>query len=417
MTRPALGHYALRMPGNNAALVEEARTLFTPNYRPAPIVIARGRGAEVFDEDGARYLDLVGGIAVSALGHDHPRLVAAIREQAGRVLHTSNLYLNRPSIDLARRLVSASFGERVFFCNSGAEANEAQIKLARRFAFDRGEKDRTKIVAFEHSFHGRTYGALAATGQPKYHEGFAPMPAGFAHIPYGDVAALERAVDGETAALLVEPIQGESGVRIPPDGFLAACRRACDRSGALLLFDEVQVGLGRTGTLFAHEHDGVRPDVMSLAKGLGGGLPLGAIVATAIVGDHLAYGSHATTFGGNPVACAAGCVVLEVLREPGFLDHVARIGRRLEAGLSEIGRRRRCFREVRGRGLLLGAVLEKGLPFDAKAIVDACRLNGALVHVAGADVVRLAPPLVLTEPEADEGLHIIDRSIAGLSSQ
>jgi acetylornithine/N-succinyldiaminopimelate aminotransferase len=398
----------------NHALAEEAKKLFIPNYKPAELVIERGDGCWVVDVEGRRYLDLVSGIAVSALGHAHPKLTEAIRTQVGKVIHTSNLYLNLPSIDLARRLVEASFGERVFFCNSGAEANEAQIKLARRCAWDRGEKQRNVIVSFDQSFHGRTLGALTATAQPKYHEGFGPLPLGFKYLRYGDVEGLERGVDETTAAILVEPIQGEGGVRMPSAGFLAACRRIAHARGALLCFDEVQVGVGRTGRMFAHQHEGVVPDSMSLAKGIGGGLPLGAIVTTEALGSHLGYGTHATTFGGNPVACAAGCVVFDVLGEPGFLEHVVEIGRVLEDGLRAIGEKTHAFQEIRGRGLLIGAVLRDRIGFDAKAIVETCRKEGVLAHVAGADVLRLAPPLTLSRAEAETGLAAIERALRSL---
>jgi acetylornithine/N-succinyldiaminopimelate aminotransferase len=399
----------------NHTLAEEAKKLFIPNYKPAELAIERGEGSYVFDAEGNRYLDLVAGIAVSVLGHNHPKLVEAIRTQAGRVLHTSNLYLNTPSIDLARRLTKHSFAERVFFCNSGAEANEAQIKLARRYAWDRGEKNRNVIVSFDQSFHGRTMGALTATAQPKYHEGFGPLPAGFTYLEYGDVEALERKVDDTTAAILIEPIQGEGGVRMPPSGFLAACRAIATKKGALLMFDEVQVGVGRTGKMFAHQHEGVVPDSMSIAKGIGGGLPLGAIVTKEAIGSHLGYGTHATTFGGNPVACAAGCVVLDTLAEPGFLERASEVGRVLMDGLRAIGERTRAFKEVRGRGLLIGAELKDKIGFDAKAIVDACRKQGVLTHVAGTNVLRLAPPLTLSKEEAEEGLSLIERAVLTVS--
>lgn len=404
-------------PLTNAALAERSAGVFLPNYKPSPLVIERGEGCSVFDVEGRRYLDLVGGIAVSVLGHGHPRLVQAIRDQAGRILHTSNLYLNRPAIELGERLLERCFGERVFFCNSGAEANEAQIKLARRYAYDRGDKERIKIITFDQSFHGRTYGALAATAQPKYQEGFGPMPGGFEYSTYGDVAALERAVDEKTAAVLVEPIQGEGGVRVAPPGFLAACRRITRERGALLLLDEVQVGVGRTGRMFCHQWEEIVPDSMSIAKGIGGGLPLGAIVTTAALGSHLTYGTHATTFGGNPVACAAGLAVLEALSENGFLEHVVEVGRALEAGLNQIGTRSGAFSEVRGRGLLIGAVLHPGAGFEAKDIVDACRARGVLVHVAGRDVLRLAPPLILSAAEAQEGLEAISAAVDALGQR
>lgn len=398
----------------NAALAERAQRVFIPNYQPAPIALERGEGVYVFDAEGRRYLDMVAGIAVSALGHGHPRLTEAIRAQAGRILHTSNLYLNRPAIELAERLVARSFGEAVFFCNSGAEANEAAIKLARRYAHQRGETRRRGIVSFQHSFHGRTLGALTATAQPKYHEGFGPMPEGFTYLEVGDVEALERAVTEETAAVLIEPIQGEGGVRVVPQAFLEACRRVCDARGALLLFDEIQAGIGRTGTFFAYEGAGVVPDVMALAKGLGGGLPIGALVTTRAIGACLGVGTHGTTFGGNPVACAAGNVVLDELAAPGFLERVRASGERLLAGLAAMGEGLGVFRTVRGRGLLVGAELKADLGFQAKDVVRAARERGLLVHVAGPEVVRLVPPLILEGAHVEEALGALEGALRAL---
>ncbi len=403
-------------PVRTSELISRAEQAFLPNYKPAPMVLDHGKGAWLYDKDGKGYVDLVGGIAVSVLGHGHPALVAAIAEQAGKLIHTSNLYWNEPSIRLAERLVGASFGERVFFSNSGAEANEAAIKLSRRYAWSRGEKERVEIVSFTSSFHGRTLGALAATAQPKYHEGFAPLPAGFVHLPMGDVAALEAAVTTKTAAIIIEPIQGEGGVRPAPAGFLEAVRRVADRAGALVIFDEIQSGFGRTGKLWAHQHvAGLAPDIMAVAKGIAGGLPLGAILTSAKVGAALQVGTHGTTFGGNPVAAAAGLVVMDTLESPGFLGHVAEVGARLRAGIEEIGKRRSFFGEVRGQGLILGAELAADLgALEAKNVVDAAREQGLLVHVAGPRTVRLVPPLVITAADIDQALERLDRAIAGL---
>lgn len=392
---------------------ERAKQVFTPNYAPAELVIDRGEGCYVWDLEGRRYLDLVAGIAVSALGHHHPKLVAAIQAQAEKVLHTSNLYLNQPSIELAERLVRHSFGQRVFFCNSGAEANEAAIKLARRYAYTRGETERVKIYSFDKSFHGRTMGALTATAQPKYHEGFRPLPEGFGYLTM-DLAAVEAAIDHHTAAVIIEPVQGEGGVRVPPPGFLAALRKICTAKGALLIFDEVQIGLGRSGAMFGYQLEGVTPDIMSLAKGLGGGLPIGAIVTTDAIAPALNVGSHGTTFGGNPMACAAGLAVFDVLESPGFLERVRATGLAFEAGLRAIAQTHGGVSEVRGRGLLLGMALTKDAGFEAKDVVKACRDLGVLVHVAGPDVVRLLPPLILGPAELAEGLSAIDRAFAGL---
>jgi predicted acetylornithine/succinylornithine family transaminase len=351
---------------------------------------------------------------VSALGHGHPELVAAVQAQVAKIAHTSMLYLNVPAVELAEKITAACFADMVFFCNSGAEANEAAIKVARRFAYDRGDKKRVRIVSFVHSFHGRTYGALAATAQPKYHEGFGPMPEGFDYVEPGDVEALAKVVTEETAAVIIEPIQAEGGVRMHPPGFLRQIRSLCDAAGALMIVDEVQTGFGRTGRMFAHQHEGIVPDVMSLAKGIGGGLPLGAMVCRAEVGASLVAGTHATTFGTNPVACAAGNVVMNVLTTPGFLEQVDAVGSALMEGLSALGTRRGVFSAVRGRGLLIGAELAKDVPFEAKALVEACRAQGVLTHVAGARVLRLVPALILSEAQAMEGLAAIERAAASL---
>ncbi len=403
------------MSESNREWSERFQRVFVPNYRPAEIVIERGEGVEVIDVEGNRYLDMVSGIAVNALGHHHPKLVAALNAQAERVLHTSNLYLNRPSIELAEKLCELSFAEAVFFCNSGAEANEAAIKMARRHAWERGERSRTEIVSFLHSFHGRTLGALAATGQPKYHEGFAPLPGDFVHVPFGDPEAAHRAIGPRTAAVIVEPIQGEGGVRAPPSGFLAALREMTVSRGALLVFDEVQVGIGRTGRMFAYQGEDVVPDIMTLAKSLGGGLPLGATLAARSVAKALAYGVHGTTFGGNPVACSLGQVVLDVVSAPGFLDQVRRVADRLFAGLAALGERHPVIEDVRGRGLLIGAALRSDARFTAADVVRACRERGVLVHVAGPGVVRLAPPLILEAPHVDWALAVLDDALGSLS--
>jgi len=397
-----------------AELVARAPEVFTPNYQPAPLVLDRGEGVHVFDLEGRRYLDMVSGIAVSALGHGHPRLVAAIAEQAAKILHTSNLYYNAPSIRLAERLTAACFADRVFFSNSGAEANEAAIKLARKRAHDRGESERVEVLSFTGSFHGRTLGALSATAQPKYHEGFRPIVPGFVYAPLGDLAAVEALTGPRTAAIIVEPIQGEGGVCVPPAGFLAALRARCDEIGALLIFDEVQTGMGRTGAMFAHQHEGVSPDIMSVAKAIGGGLPLGAMLATAEVAASLSYGSHATTYGGNPVACAAGLVVLDVLEGPGFLDGVRARGEQLIGGLRAISDRTGIFSEVRGRGLLVGAELAADRAFGASNLVAACRERGVLVHVAGPRVLRIAPPLIVDAAAVGEALGVVEDAAKSL---
>ncbi len=402
---------------NNQTLAAHAKDVFVPNYRPAPVVLDRGEGAYVFDIEGRRYLDMVAGIAVSALGHAHPRLTEVLQQQAAKLLHTSNLYLNRPAIELADRLVSHCFAERVFFCNSGAEANEACIKAARRFAYSNGEHERVRIVSFTRSFHGRTYGALTATAQPKYQEGFGPMPGGFDYVEYGDPEALSKVLTERTAAILLEPVQGEGGVNLPPSGFLAECRRLADQAGALLIFDEVQCGVGRTGKMFAHQHESVAPDLMAVAKGIGGGLALGAMVSTARVADALQPGTHGTTYGGGPLACAAGTVVMDEVAQAGFMDNVSRRGQLLLEELDRLNQRYQTFSKIRGRGLMVGAELRDDAGFEAKDLVTECRREGVLVHVAGPTVLRLVPPLIIDETHVSEAIKAIDEALGRLTKR
>jgi acetylornithine/N-succinyldiaminopimelate aminotransferase len=402
---------------SNSAWSERFKSVFVPNYQPAELVIDFGEGVEIIDVEGKRYLDMVAGIAVNALGHHHPRLVAAIRSQAERVLHTSNLYLNAPSIELAEKLCAISFAEAVFFSNSGAEANEAAIKLARRCAWDRGEKSRTKILSFDRSFHGRTLGALAATGQAKYQEGFGPMPQDFVQLAYGDVHAAKEAIDARTAAVIVEVVQGEGGVRVAPPGFIRALRDLTTKAGALLIVDEIQTGLARTGKMFAYQHEDVVPDIMTLAKSLGGGLPLGAMLTTQAIAKSLSYGTHGTTFGGNPMACAAGLAMLEVLTEPGFTDRVCLVADHLFAGLRSLAEKHGTFVEVRGRGLMIGAELRPDVGFAASDVVRACRERGVLVHVAGPTVIRLVPPLIIETSHADRALSVLDAALTAIRAR
>jgi acetylornithine/N-succinyldiaminopimelate aminotransferase len=379
----------------NEALVERAKKVLTPNYRQAPVVLVRGEGTRVWDADGREYLDCIAGIATVSLGHCHPALVAALEEQARTLWHVSNLFYNPRAIELAEALVQSSgFARRVFLCNSGAEANEAMLKLARKYHADRGEPGRHEIVACLNSFHGRTLFALTATGQPKYHHGFEPLVPGVRHVPYGDAAALEAALSPATAAFIVEPIQGEAGVLAPPPGYLARARELTRRAGALLCFDEVQTGMGRTGKMWAHEWEGVAPDLMSSAKALANGYPMGALLASEEVGTHLTPGSHASTFGGNALGAAVALAALREIRR--VLPEAARVAEHLRGRLRSAGKGRVV--EVRGRGLLLGAVLGG---VDAADVVAGARERGLLVNAIGDRVVRVAPPLTLTMADAD----------------
>jgi predicted acetylornithine/succinylornithine family transaminase len=373
------------------------------NYRRAPVTFVRGEGCELIDDAGVRYLDFTAGIAACALGHAHPAIATAIADQARRLVHCSNLYNHEPAGTLASELARRSGFARVFFCNSGAEANEAAIKLARKHAYRNGDARRT-ILACRGSFHGRTLGALAATDNPRYHEGFEPLPEGFAFVPFNDVAALERAIDDTVAAFIVEPVQGESGVHPADRAFLEAARRLCDERGALLVFDEIQCGMGRLGTTFAFETFGVRPDVVTLAKALANGLPIGAMLIDERFADALQPGDHGTTFGGSPVPCAAALAHLRVRDELDLDEHVRATGAALAAGLREIAQ---AFPDVvappRGTGLMLG--LPVLAPFSAATIADAARDDQhLLITVAGDDTLRFVPPLVVTSEDIVEGL-------------
>ncbi|OMB93780.1 acetylornithine transaminase [Mycobacterium colombiense] len=362
------------------------------NYGTPPMALASGDGAVVTDVDGKSYLDLLGGIAVNVLGHRHPAIIEAVTRQMSTLGHTSNLYATEPSLALAEELVNllgTDCPARVFFCNSGTEANEVAFKLSRLTG-------RTKLVAAQEAFHGRTMGSLALTGQPSKQAPFAPLPGDVTHVPYGDTEALAAAVDDATAAVFLEPIMGESGVVVPPEGYLVAARDITARHGALLVLDEVQTGMGRTGTFFAHQHHGITPDVVTLAKGLGGGLPIGACLAIGPAADLMTPGLHGSTFGGNPVCAAAALAVLRVLAEENLVRHAEVLGKSLRHGIEALGHP--LIDHVRGRGLLCGVALTAPRAKDAEA---AARRAGFLVNAAAPDVVRLAPPLIITEAQVD----------------
>jgi acetylornithine aminotransferase len=375
-------------------------------YGRQPLAIARGRGCELWDADGKRYLDFFAGVAVNNLGHCHPAVVEAIRRQAGELLHVSNHYNTAVEGELAALLVEHSFAERVFLCNSGAEANEAAMKLARRWG-SRDGGGRFEILSTHGSFHGRTFATVTATGQEKYHQGFLPLLPGIRLVPFDDVDAMTAAVRAETVAILVEPIQGEGGVVMPRPGYLRALRELCDRRELLLILDEIQTGLGRTGRLFAYEHDGVAPDIMSLAKALGGGVPIGAMLTTDRIAQALTPGSHGTTFGGNPLACAAAVAAVRALADPALLEHVRAMGKHLHAALARLAGKHARVKAVRGVGLMAGLLLDG----PAAEVVTRCREQGLLVNGTADRVVRLTPPLVVTEAELDEGLAILDRAL------
>lgn len=389
----------------NEQLISQAQHVQFGNYRPAPIVLTRGRGCRVEDVEGKSYLDLSGGVAVISVGHAHPKLAAAIAEQASRLLHVSNLYYNDRAIELAMQITKRTGFERVFFCNSGAEANEALLKLARRWHYEQGDKSRVELVAATNSFHGRTIGALSVTGQPKYHAGMQPLMGGVRHVPYNDASALRAAVTNETAAVILEPLQGEGGVIVGDDEYLRTARRICDERGALLLFDEVQTGYGRTGRFLGREWSGVQPDACSLAKGIAGGFPLGAMLVTEKLSNGLPPGSHASTFGGNPLACAAGLAVLSIFDEERVVENCASVGDYLGARLEEIASRGGPVLDSRGRGLLRG--LRLSAEIDVAKTAAEARNRGVLMSVVANDVLRFSPPLVIRKEEIDEGLDVI----------
>lgn len=398
-------------PTRTEQVIARAKDVLLQNYKQQPVVLTRGEGAYVWDAEGKRYLDLIAGIATCALGHCHPAVVAAAKAQLDTLWHVSNVFYSEPQIALAERLTKASGlpGARAFFCNSGAEANEALIKLARRAQREvKGNKDRFEIITFEGGFHGRTLATVTATAQPKYQAGFEPLPAGFVYAPYGDLDAVKARIGAHTAAILVEPIQGEGGVRPAPAGFLAGLRALCDQHGLLLLIDEVQTGIGRTGKPFAFQHDGIVPDAFSLAKSLGNGLPIGAMVCSDAVGKALPSGTHGSTFGGNLVAAAAANATWDLATAPETMRENEAKGEYLRQ-LAEALKARRPERvkQVRGRGLLFGLEVDTG----AADVLARCRENGLLANLAGEKTIRFAPAYITSREQLAEGLAILERSL------
>jgi predicted acetylornithine/succinylornithine family transaminase len=386
------------------AVIHEGQQVLANTYARYPIVLVRGKGATVWDSTGKEYLDCVAGLAVCNLGHCHPKVVATIEQQARELIHCSNFYYIAPQVELAKRLCAHSFGDRVFFCNSGAEATEAAIKLARKYATERFGKERYEIIAMANSFHGRTMGALSATGQDRFHEGFHPLLPGFHHVPFDDIEAVANAIDQKTCAVLVEPIQGEGGVKVPAMDYLKKLRALCDQTETLLIYDEVQVGMGRTGTLFAYEQYGASPDIMTLAKSLANGIPIGALVATDAAAQAFTPGAHASTFGGNPLATAVGCCVVDTLLEDGILEHCKEMGAYLYEGLLHLKDRYPFIIAVRGKGLISACELA----FTGKKIVERCMEQGVLINCTAETVLRFLPPLIVTQGEIDRLLATLD---------
>jgi acetylornithine/N-succinyldiaminopimelate aminotransferase len=383
-------------------IIRDGQQYLMQNYAQLPLVIVRGKGALVWDAEGRSYLDCVGGIAVNSVGHCHPKVVAAIKNQVEQLIHCSNLYWFPQSVTLARRLARLSGLDRAFFCNSGAEANEAAIKLVRKYAHDHG-KVNPEIISFTNGFHGRTLGSLAATAQPKFWKGFEPLPGGFRHLPYNDVNALLAAITPDTAAIFVEVVQGEGGVNEATPEFMKALMDARDKYGVPLVFDEIQCGLARTGKMFAWERYGVKPDVMTLAKALGGGLPIGALLARDEVAAIFQPGTHGSTFGGNPVSCAAALAVLDVLDDERLLANVVHTGSYLKERLAALRQEFPFIKEVRGRGLLVGMELDR----HGKRLVTLCQERGLLVNCTVDKVIRFMPPLIITRSEVDEAMAIL----------
>ncbi|MEP7105225.1 MAG: acetylornithine transaminase [Chloroflexota bacterium] len=372
-------------------------------FKRLPVSFVEGHGVTVTDDQGKDYLDLVGGIAVNLLGHSHPAVAEAVARQSAKLIHVSNLYYSEPQVALAKRLVELSFPSRAFFCNSGAEANEAAIKIAHKWGrkFHNGAFE---IITTEKSFHGRTMGAISATGQPKYQESFAPLVPGFKHVPFGDIEAMKAATGEQTVALMVEPIMGEGGVIVPPDGYLTALRAWCDERDLLLIVDEVQTGFGRTGRWFAHQHDGIVPDVMTLAKGLGGGVPIGACVAGPRA-DVFEPGDHGSTFGGNPLACTAALATIDVIESEHLVEHAAEIGELLQESMRGI----KGVQEVRGRGLMQAMVFTEA---TAKDFQNKCLEAGLVVNATDDNTIRLVPPLILSAAEVEQAIAVM-RRVAG----
>ncbi len=389
---------------NTSEIISLCNEYTMPNYARKHVVLVRGKGSRVWDSEGKEYLDMFPGWGVDGLGHCHPRVVKAIREQAGTLLHVANDYYNDVQGRLAQLLSTRSFGGQCFFCNSGAEANEAAIKLSRIAS----PPEKFGIITTLNSFHGRTLTTVAATGQAKYKRGFEPLPPGFTHVPFGELGPLEDAVTDETCAVMVEPIQGEGGINIPTEKYLEGVRELCDARGLFLIFDEVQTGMGRTGRMFAYQHFGVEPDIMTLAKMLGGGVAIGATVARKEIASHLVPSTHASTFGGNPLAARAAIATIEAIEEEGLLENAASMGQRIMDSLARISERVRGIREIRGKGLMIGAEMD----FPATNLVLECLKSGLLINCTHDTVVRFLPSMCITGKEVDEGMAIFEKVLA-----
>ncbi|EGR0062360.1 TPA: aspartate aminotransferase family protein [Vibrio vulnificus] len=388
--------------------------VMVPCYNPMEMIPVKGQGSRIWDQNGNEYIDFAGGIAVSCLGHCHPVMVNALTEQAGKLWHLSNVMTNEPALRLAKKLTEVSFAERVFFANSGAEANEAALKLARRYAADVYGPEKSEIIAFKQGFHGRTFFTVTVGGQAAYSDGFGPKPGDVTHLPYNDIEALQAHISDRTCAVMMEPLQGEGGIIPPTAEFIQAVRELCDKHNALLVFDEVQTGNGRTGEFYAYQDLGVTPDILSTAKSLGGGFPIGAMLTTAKLAEHLKVGTHGSTYGGNPLACAVAEAVVTEVSKPETLQGVKEREQWFRERLAKLNEKYQIFAEIRGKGLLLGAALNEQWQGRARDVLVAAGKEGLLVLVAGANVVRFTPSLVITKQEIEEGFAKLDKAIASL---
>ena len=386
--------------------------VMVPNYAPAKIIPVRGEGSRVWDQEGREYVDFAGGIAVNGLGHCHPKLVEALKSQGEKLWHLSNVMTNEPALRLAKKLVAATFAEKVYFCNSGAEANEAALKLARRYAIEKFGAHKTQIIAFHQGFHGRTFFTVSVGGQAAYSDGFGPKPADITHVAYNNLEELASVISDNTCAVVMEPLQGEGGIIRPTDEFARGVRELCTKHNALLIYDEVQSGVGRTGELYAYMGLGVTPDILTSAKALGGGFPIGAMLTTTEIAAHLKVGTHGSTYGGNPLACAVAEAVLDVVNTPEVLNGIKQREQLFRQGLEAINAKYHCFSEVRGQGLLLGAVLNDDFKGRSRDFLLASVDQGLLALVAGTNVVRFTPSLVIPEADIKEGLARFEKAVA-----
>ncbi|WP_421271372.1 aspartate aminotransferase family protein [Aeromonas taiwanensis] len=386
--------------------------VMVPNYAPAKIIPVRGEGSRVWDQEGREYVDFAGGIAVNGLGHCHPKLVEALKTQGEKLWHLSNVMTNEPALRLAKKLVAATFAEKVYFCNSGAEANEAALKLARRYAIEKFGAHKTQIIAFHQGFHGRTFFTVSVGGQAAYSDGFGPKPADITHVAYNNLEELASVISDNTCAVVMEPLQGEGGIIRPTDEFAKGVRELCTKHNALLIYDEVQSGVGRTGELYAYMGLGVTPDILTSAKALGGGFPIGAMLTTTEIAAHLKVGTHGSTYGGNPLACAVAEAVLDVVNTPEVLSGIKQREQLFRQGLEAINAKYHCFSEVRGQGLLLGAVLNDDFKGRSRDFLLASVDQGLLALVAGTNVVRFTPSLVIPEADIKEGLARFEKAVA-----